>query len=169
MWLNQPIRTSGRSSRTMAGTSCIPDMRVFSAALATETNTFAAIPTGLRAFRERGYFPAGTHPDRMSFFAAPLWAARLRGRALGWDVVEGMVAGAQPGGITTRAAYEALRDELLADLRAALPVDMVLLGLHGAMVADGYDDCEGDISRAGPQHRRRAASWSAPSSTRTIT
>jgi microcystin degradation protein MlrC len=22
---------------------------------------------------------------------------------------------------------------------------MVLLGLHGAMVADGYDDCEGDL------------------------
>jgi microcystin degradation protein MlrC len=34
---------------------------------------------------------------------------------------------------------------MLDDLRAALPVDMVLLGLHGAMVADGYDDCEGDM------------------------
>jgi microcystin degradation protein MlrC len=28
---------------------------------------------------------------------------------------------------------------------AALPVDMVLLGLHGAMLADGHDDCEGDL------------------------
>ncbi len=55
------------------------------------------------------------------------------------------MAGAQPSGITTRHAYETLRDELLRDLRAALPVDMVLLGLHGAMVADGYDDCEGDL------------------------
>lgn len=26
-----------------------------------------------------------------------------------------------------------------------MPVDIVLLGLHGAMVADGYDDCEGDL------------------------
>ena len=26
-----------------------------------------------------------------------------------------------------------------------MPVNMVLLGLHGAMVADGYDDCEGDL------------------------
>jgi microcystin degradation protein MlrC len=56
-----------------------------------------------------------------------------------------VVAAAQPSGITTRAAYETLRDELLADLKAALPVDMVLLGLHGAMVADGYDDCEGEL------------------------
>lgn len=50
-----------------------------------------------------------------------------------------------PNGTVTRAAYEGLRDQLLADLRAALPVDMVLLGLHGAMIADGYDDCEGDF------------------------
>ena len=120
-------------------------MRVFSATLATETNTFAPMPTGMAAFRERGYWKAGEHPDHMSFFAGPLWAARLRGKPAGWTLIEGMVAGAQPSGTTTRAAYEALRDELLADLRAALPVDMVLLGLHGAMVADGYDDCEGDL------------------------
>jgi microcystin degradation protein MlrC len=120
-------------------------MRVFSATLATETNTFAPMPTGLAGFKERGYYKAGQHPDHMSFFAGPLWAARLRGKAKGWTLLEGVVAAAQPSGITTRAAYETLRDELLADLKAALPVDMVLLGLHGAMVADGYDDCEGDL------------------------
>ncbi len=122
-------------------------MRVFSASLATETNTFAPMPTGLASFRDRGYFPAGKHPDQMTFFSGPLWAARLRGKERGWTLLEGMVAGAQPSGTTTRQAYESLREELLADLRAALPVDMVLLGLHGAMVADGYDDCEGDLLR----------------------
>ncbi len=120
-------------------------MRVFSATLATETNTFAPMPTGLSSFKERGHYKAGQHPDHMSFFAGPLWAARLRGKAAGWTLLEGVVAAAQPSGITTRAAYETLRDELLADLKAALPVDMVLLGLHGAMVADGYDDCEGEL------------------------
>ena len=122
-------------------------MRVFSGSLATETNTFGPMPTSLASFRDRGYYPAGHHPDQLTLFSGPLWAARLRGRAKGWDLVEGMVAGAQPSGTTTRHAYETLRDELLGDLRAALPVDMVLLGLHGAMVADGYDDCEGDLLR----------------------
>ena len=120
-------------------------MRVFSGSLATETNTFAPMPTSIASFRDRGYFPAGQHPDHMLYFAGPLWAARLRGKEQGWTLIEGMVAGAQPSGITTRHAYETLRDELLADLKAALPVDMVVLGLHGAMVADGYDDCEGDL------------------------
>lgn len=122
-------------------------MRIFTGALATETNTFSPLPTGLAAFTSREYLPAGTHPDHMTFYGGPLWVARERAQEYGWTVVEGLVASAQPGGITTRAAYETLRDELLADLRAALPVDMVLLGLHGAMVADGYDDCEGDILR----------------------
>ena len=120
-------------------------MRVFTASLATETNTFAPLPTSLASFKEGGYFPAGTHPDQMTFFAGPLWAARQRARERGWTVIEGLVAGAQPGGTTTRVAYETLRDELLVDLSAAGPVDMVVLGLHGAMVADGYDDCEGDL------------------------
>jgi len=121
-------------------------MRVFTATLATETNTFAPMPTGLSAFTdEGGCFPAGTHPPQMSFFGGPLHAARIRAATHGWTLAEGLVAAAQPGGTTTRHAYETLRDQLLADLRAALPVDLVLLGLHGAMVADGYPDCEGDL------------------------
>ena len=35
---------------------------------------------------------------------------------------------------------------MLAALHDALPVDIVLLPLHGAMVAEGYDDCETDIA-----------------------
>jgi len=122
-------------------------MRVFAASLSCETNTFSPVPTGLASFYERTYFPAGTHPEQMTHCSAPLWVARQRCREWGWELVEGLVASAMPGGTTTRAAYESLRDELLSDLQAALPVDMVLLGLHGAMVADGYDDCEGELLR----------------------
>ena len=120
-------------------------MRVFAACLVTETNTFSPLPTGLASFRDRGYFPAGAYPDHMLFYAGPLWAARQRAKERGWVLSEGMVASAQPAGATTRAAYEELREELLNDLKRAMPVDLVVLGLHGAMVAHGYPDCEGDI------------------------
>jgi len=120
-------------------------MRVFAACLVTETNTFSPLPTGLSSFRDRGYFPAGAYPDHLLFYAGPVWAARQRAKERGWILLEGMVASAQPAGATTRAAYEELRDELLSDLRKAMPVDLVVLGLHGAMVAHGYPDCEGDI------------------------
>jgi len=38
-----------------------------------------------------------------------------------------------------------LRDQLLDELQAAMPVDIVLLGLHGAMVAQECHDCEGEL------------------------
>jgi microcystin degradation protein MlrC len=120
-------------------------MRIFTATLATETNTFSPIPTGMSAFRETFLFPAGKHPDQPTLFTGPLWAARQRARERGWEVVEGLCAFAQPAGPTTRVAHVELRDQILDDLRAAMPVDMVVLGLHGAMVADGCDDCEGDL------------------------
>ena len=120
-------------------------MKIFSGSLATETNTFSPIPTGLSAYRARGYYPAGQHPDRMQMFSGPLWAARQRAVGKDWTLIEGMTAGATPAGVTTRHAYETLRDELLEDLRRAGKVDIALFGLHGAMVADGYDDCEGDL------------------------
>jgi len=122
-------------------------MKIFSGSLATETNTFSPIPTGLSAYRARGYYPAGQHPDRMQMFSGPLWAARQRAQGKDWTLVEGLTAGATPAGITTRHAYETLRDELLDDLKRAGRVDIALFGLHGAMVADGYDDCEGDLLR----------------------
>ncbi|MFN5511223.1 MAG: M81 family metallopeptidase [Burkholderiales bacterium] len=120
-------------------------MRVFSATLATETNTFAPMPTGLQSYKAWGLFEAGRHPDRPTLFSGPLWAARQLRDELGLELNEGLVAFAVPGGTTTRHAHETLRTRLLDDLRAAMPVDVVLLGLHGAMVADGCDDCEGDL------------------------
>jgi len=72
-------------------------------------------------------------------------AFRRLTEARGWEVVESLSAVADPAGRTVRSAYKAFRQEILDDLESALPVDMVFLDLHGAMVADGYDDCEGDL------------------------
>lgn len=55
------------------------------------------------------------------------------------------MVGAHPSGQVTRAAYEQFRNLILAQLQQALPVDMVAIHLHGAMIAEGYEDCEGDI------------------------
>ena len=122
-------------------------MRLFVASLATETNTFSPVFTDLRDFRDNFYFPPGKHPDIPSLCSAPFIALRdykeRSGDAI--EVIEGTAAWAEPGGIVSREAYLHLRDEILGQLRDALPVDGVLLGLHGAMVAQGFDDCEGDL------------------------
>ena len=120
-------------------------LRLFIGGLATETNTFSPLPTGMAGFAEAGICRGDATKLPPRLFTAPLHEWRRLAEAEGHQVAEGLMAAAQPAGRTVRAAYEALRDELLAGLQAALPVDIVLLNLHGAMVADGYDDCEGDL------------------------
>jgi len=119
--------------------------RLFTACLGTETNSFSPIPTGMSVFEDTMLVRGGRHGDTPGLFAVPLIRWRERARALGWEVREGLAAFASPAGDTTRVTFESLRDEILADLRAAMPVDAVMLNLHGAMIADGYPDAEGDL------------------------
>ena len=120
-------------------------MRVFTAALWNETNPFAPFPLDITAFEENGLWGPGERPDGETEGASVCEEARRRAKAGQFDLIEGTCAYAEPSGLVTRGAYEALRDRILAELQAALPVDIVALGLHGAMAADGYQDCEGDI------------------------
>jgi len=120
-------------------------MRIFAASLATETNSFSPIPTSRESYEQTMYFRPGEHPDRGTLCTGPLWVARRRAKQEGFELIEGSCFWAEPSGPTLQASYESMRDEILDQLRAALPVDGVLLGLHGAMVAHGYDDCEGDL------------------------
>jgi microcystin degradation protein MlrC len=120
-------------------------MRIFTASLATETNTFSPVPTDRASFEAAFYAAPGAHPDTPTLCSSPMVVLRRRAAAEGLTVIEGTAAWAEPGGLLQRQAYEGLRDEILGQLAAALPVDGVILGLHGAMVAQGYEDCEGDL------------------------
>ncbi len=120
-------------------------MRIFTAALATETNTFSPICIDRRAFEASLYAPPGMHPETPTLCSAPITVGRQVAAQKGWDVIEGTATWADPAGLVNRRTYEELRDEILDQLRAAMPVDAVVLGLHGAMVADGYEDTEGDF------------------------
>jgi len=120
-------------------------LRIFTAALATETNTFSPICVDRRAFEASLYAPPGQHPETPTLCSAPITVGRRVCVEKGWELIEGTAAWADPAGLVNRSTYEGLRDEVLDQLKAAMPVDAVVLGLHGAMVAAGYDDTEGDI------------------------
>jgi len=120
-------------------------MRLFIATLGTETNTFASFPTGIDDFRRGLWVEDGIAKAMPSPWAAPAQHWLQRATALGWEVIESLHTFAEPAGPTTRSAYELMRDRILADLAKAGPVDAVLMFLHGAMIADGYDDCEADF------------------------
>jgi microcystin degradation protein MlrC len=64
------------------------------------------------------------------------------------EIIPLVVASAYPGGPIAQDCYAQLKADLLADLRNALPVDGVLLAMHGAAVTTEIDDVEGDLLEA---------------------
>ncbi len=124
-------------------------MRIFGAMLETETNTFAAVPTGRVDFEAYGVY-RGDASRKVPEQVCGMQLAQLHELAAtdGHVVIESLAAFAQPAGLTRRDVYEDFRTQILDDLRGALPIDAVQLYLHGAMVAEGYDDCEGDLIQA---------------------
>ena len=123
-------------------------MKIFTTTLITETNTFAPSPTGLGGYASFGIYHGDASkvaPDGLGVGIAEL---RKLAAAQGHEIVESLSTMAQPAGRTVQQVYESFREEILADLRAALPVDAVLLILHGAMIAEHCDDCEGELIEA---------------------
>ena len=122
--------------------------RVYVGSLATESNTFSPLITDLQDFKDSFYAPPGEHPLTPTLCSAVFPAARARAESYGWQVIEGTATWAEPGGIVNSRTWQLLRDQMLAEITAALPLDAVLLGLHGAMVAQDCLDCEGELLEA---------------------
>jgi microcystin degradation protein MlrC len=119
-------------------------MNVYFAGLATESNSFSSIPTAEAAFAIGQRRGEAVFADRGMYGALAVGLRELVA-AEGGAVSPGLFAFAQPGAPTVQAVYERLRDILLDDLRAAMPVDVVMLFLHGAMISQACWDCEGEV------------------------
>lgn len=129
--------------------------------LAQETNSFVPFRTSLghfarRQMRRHDQVLAGWGEERTE---VPGMLSILR--QAGCAIVPLPCAAADSGGPVTLEAFETLLGALLEDIRAALPLDAVVLALHGAMVLeDGpafWDDPEAEILR-----RVRAAAPGVP-------
>lgn len=127
-------------------------LRVAIGGLVHETNTYALDctgPTAVDAFhctagerlltRARG---TGTHLGGM------IAAAEDPAAGLDVELVPTWHGLAFPSGTIAGDAYVELRGRLLDAIEAVLPVDAVVLDLHGAGVAEGVDDIEADLGRA---------------------
>lgn len=121
---------------------------VLTAELKHETNTFCNLPTTQASFSERGILlgqdAIAARREHNTELAGFMDVAAVHG----WNSVHVLSADAPPGGPVTRAAFDDLVDPIVA---AALAhrgqLHGILLGLHGAMVADFCDDGEGEILR----------------------
>ena len=115
---------------------------------AHETNTFSTVATDVEAFRLQQYL---SDPDEIR--AAHSGNATVVGGFLdgidarGDEAVLTVAAHATPSGLVTRDAFETMTGHILDGVKSHPDANGVLLGLHGAMVADGFDDGEGETIR----------------------
>lgn len=118
-------------------------MKIFTAAVVNETSDLMPIAITHQQWAISRYGESGA--ECISLSRSILTKFRTLAESKGWTIEESICATSLPGGRTVQSVYESLRASILDDLKQAMPVDAVLLSLHGAMMAHGYDDCEGDL------------------------
>lgn len=118
---------------------------VFTAEFQHESNTFSRVLADSRAFRERYFYPGEQAILERGDANTPLAGFLDIGKRKGWKITHALSAGATPSGPVTKAAYEDIAGIIVDGLKAAGRVDGILLGLHGAMVAEHTEDGEGEL------------------------
>lgn len=124
-------------------------MRIAIGQLWQETNTFNPWPTTRHEFELFGVLRGADLLEQMADTnELGGFIQSLRGWPERPEILGLVRLPAWPGGAATFETCTWLRDEFTAALRNALPVDAVLLALHGALVAEGAPDVEGEVLRA---------------------
>jgi len=124
-------------------------MRIAIGQLWQETNTFNPLSTTRVDFEQFGVLRGRELVEQMAdtnelggfIQALQSWPERP-------EVVGLARLPAWPGGMATHETFVWLRQELTEALSRRLPLDAVLLALHGSMVADGVPDVEGEMLEA---------------------
>lgn len=128
-------------------------MRIASAGIQQETNTFSVTPTTLADFvRDSGLGPDFPDGEKLALRfrdTGTVHGGYLAGaEEAGFELFPLLNVQAQPSGVVRKEAFDTLLGLLLDRLKSMLPVDGVLLDLHGAMVAESDEDAEGAILAA---------------------
>ena len=125
-------------------------MRLASGGIQHETNTFSSTPTTLADFIR--YSQLGPQLDGGNAITkryagtGSIHGGYIDGaQAAGIELITLLTANACPSGVVTQQAFDTMLGWFLDQLEKVLPVDGVLLDLHGAMVTEDYQDAEGEF------------------------
>jgi microcystin degradation protein MlrC len=124
-------------------------MRIVTGGIAQETNTFQWEPTSLADFQKgSSRIERGQQILVLAHTNLIYGGIVSEAQAQGVELIATTYGHAVPGGRVSREAFETMRDEILDGIRAALPVDGVIMGIHGAMALEHNDDGEGPLITA---------------------
>ena len=123
-------------------------MNVFVAGFHHETNTFAPSVADWAAFECGAGYPSYARGaamlQKMRGTSTSLGGFAQAAAERGWSLQPSVWAGAMPSNRVTAQAFARICDEIVADLQVG-GFDAVYLDLHGAAVAEGADDAEGEL------------------------
>ncbi|WP_036011990.1 M81 family metallopeptidase [Bradyrhizobium yuanmingense] len=118
---------------------------VLTAEFSHESNTFSATPADYAAFARNLRIGEDAVAARRET-NSPIAGFLDVGRPNGWKVIHTISTFAEPSGPVTRDAYERIAGVIIQAARQHKDrLDGILLGLHGAMVAEFTQDGEGEL------------------------
>ena len=123
-------------------------MRIAVGGFLHESATFVDAPTTWDDFARTGAWPGACEGEAMlaTLAGLNLGLPAFVDEAKGHEIVPIAWAMAQPAGPVTRQAFAHMCDKLVEGYRNAR-ADVIFVELHGAMVAEGFDDAEGELLR----------------------
>jgi microcystin degradation protein MlrC len=123
----------------------LPVKRVLTGRFMHETNTFSIVKTDMALWRRRDFHTENEIPVVFRGTRSALGATFEAADKYGWTLIHPVSANANPSGLVTDDAFEAIGGMILAAAERQGPVDGVLFHLHGAMVTEGHEDGEGEL------------------------
>ncbi len=129
-------------------------MRVATGGLSHESSTFTPVPTTIESYRERFLFEGDDILHTFAGTNTPIGGFIEGAQAHGFELVPTLFGEPQPSLPTPRPLYDELLGRILDGLEKAMPLDGVLLELHGSMAVgdldapDGLGDAEGHLLAA---------------------
>lgn len=122
-------------------------MRVAIGGFYHESNSFSVERTDFEAFRRNNFYEAQEMIDKLRGSRRFLGGYIDFCEKNGWEMVPMIFGNSLPSAPLDQDLYEYIKEKTLKTLKEN-KVDAVLLHLHGAAVAFGYEDCEGDFLTA---------------------
>ena len=119
-------------------------MRIGIGSIFQESNQFAATQTDLALFRN-SYVHEGDALLQLAGTDCEVAGILATCAEENAQAVPLLAARSVSGGALSDACYTELKETLLARLRAAMPLDGLILAMHGSMVTASQEDPEGDL------------------------
>ena len=112
-----------------------------------ESNTFSVTPTTYEHFEQISLTRGKELIERWTGGNHELSGFLEGAESNGLEPVPLVAAFAMPSGAVVRETFEAIAEQTIDALKAAMPVDGLYLGLHGATVSEEFPDADGEMAR----------------------